>query len=87
MVKLDLSLILALKLMSFSVKLNNKSLSTIEQKFADITTIFAADGYTFLKIRENLNQFDIAAKSGDTHAAQIVEVFTCFHRLCSVLSK
>lgn len=57
----------------------------IQKKFSDIVDIFASDGYTFLKIRSQLEQFDTEAENGNQTSKQLVEVFNRFHRLCMAL--
>ena len=63
------------------------NMTNIEQKFSDITNVFASDGYTFLKVRSALENFQEQAELGDKDAEGIVEVFNRFHRLCVILSK
>lgn len=57
----------------------------ITQQFADIVEIFASDGYTFLKIRTELEDLQKQASYGDEDAEKILDIVTKFHKLCKVL--
>jgi len=62
-------------------------MKTITEKFADVTQLFASDGYGFLVVRSKLEEYEKHAAEGNTDAAKIVEVFNRFHRLMLILSK
>lgn len=62
-------------------------MTEIEQKFSDITRIFAADGYEFLTLRFAMQRFADDAKAGDEAAKQLVEIFDKFHRLATHIIK